>query len=318
MSLPTPEAPSVPRLEIGCYRLYFSPPSAVPAERFTGSAWRGVFGFALRRLACTVRNQPCPSCLLYYTCVYSYIFETPPPPGSEKLRKYTAAPHPFVLIPAAESSAQDYLLGLNLFGRANSMLAYVVQALREAAGRGLHPLNQPLELTAVHQQVRLGHGGWDPILDDGGRLTPHAASVPPCPPAPPRARLVLLTPLRLRIEETYIRPASFHFAHLFSSLLRRFSLLTYFHSSEPLQTDFADLTARAQSIAIHRPDLRWHEWARYSSRQRALLPMGGLLGSFELEASRLGPLWPFLWLGQFVHAGKGAAMGLGRYVILPG
>ncbi len=59
--------------------------------------------------------------------------------------------------------------------------------------------------------------------------------------------------------------------------------------------------------------LRWHEWTRYSSRQHTLMELGGLLGTFELSGPDLAPLWPLLWLGQWVHAGKGTTFGLGAY-----
>jgi len=41
--------------------------------------------------------------------------------------------------------------------------------------------------------------------------------------------------------------------------------------------------------------------------------MGGLIGEIELDGADLEPFWPYLWLGQWTHAGKGAVMGLGRY-----
>jgi hypothetical protein len=34
------ENTSLPRIEIGCYRLHFQPASAIPEGRYTGSAWR--------------------------------------------------------------------------------------------------------------------------------------------------------------------------------------------------------------------------------------------------------------------------------------
>ncbi len=306
-----------PELEIGCYRLHFSPASAVPQERWTGSAWRGIFGWALKRLVCTVRDVECPACLLYHTCIYSYLFETPPPPGAEKMRKYTAAPHPFVLLPAASSSGDDYVLNVTLFGRANQMLAYVVQAFARGARYGIHPLRRPFELQGVEQQLVPGRGPWRSIMDAAGKLQPEVAQMPVCPAPPQRVRLVLITPLRLRIDERYIGPQDFRFADLFSNLLRRCSLLMYFHGSRPLETDFAGLVEQSRRVQIERADLRWEEWARYSSRQRQRMLMGGLLGSFELPGAQLRQLWPYLWLGQFLHAGKGATMGLGRYALLP-
>ncbi len=41
--------------------------------------------------------------------------------------------------------------------------------------------------------------------------------------------------------------------------------------------------------------------------------MGGLLGSMTMNLERIESLWPYLYLGQWLHAGKGTNMGLGRY-----
>jgi hypothetical protein len=41
--------------------------------------------------------------------------------------------------------------------------------------------------------------------------------------------------------------------------------------------------------------------------------MGGLTGEITFADSDLEPFWPWLWLGQWTHAGKGAVMGLGGY-----
>jgi CRISPR/Cas system endoribonuclease Cas6 (RAMP superfamily) len=46
------------------------------------------------------------------------------------------------------------------------------------------------------------------------------------------------------------------------------------------------------------------------------MQMGGILGSFLLNGEELADFWPYLWLGQWTHAGKGATMGLGRYRIV--
>jgi CRISPR/Cas system endoribonuclease Cas6 (RAMP superfamily) len=300
-------------LEIGRYRLWISPASALVPNRFLGSAWRGVLGWELKRLVCTVRRDVCPGCMLYYTCVYSYIFETPPPPHSEKMRKYIAAPHPFILAPG-EAVDGRYPLELTLVGRANSMVGYLVQAISRAGRTGLRPLQQPFGIAAVEQEGHVGGGDWRPIFEEN-RLLPGPPSVPPAPVPPPRLRVILITPLRLRRMETHVRPDNFRFSDLFSNLLRRVSLLSYFHGQAPLETDFAGLVARSRAVELHRADLRWEELARYSRRQHARLLTGGLLGEFELDSDQLGEMWEYLWLGQFIHAGKGATMGLGRYAI---
>jgi hypothetical protein len=62
-------------------------------------------------------------------------------------------------------------------------------------------------------------------------------------------------------------------------------------------------------------NLQWLDWERYSSRQKQKLRMGGLTGAVDLDGSQLADLWPYIWLGQWTHAGKGTSMGLGRFEI---
>ena len=49
----------------------------------------------------------------------------------------------------------------------------------------------------------------------------------------------------------------------------------------------------------------------WSGRQQQELDMGGGIGSFVLDLRGREPLFPYLWLGQWLHAGKGAVLGLG-------
>ena len=69
-------------LPVACYRLHFIAQEAVRLPAYAGSAWRGVFGRALRRLVCVTREPACPACLLYRSCIYPYLFETPPDPAA--------------------------------------------------------------------------------------------------------------------------------------------------------------------------------------------------------------------------------------------
>ncbi len=307
---PLPE----PHLPLARFRLEFAVPQGAVWRGFAGSAWRGVLGHALKRLVCVARGIDCPDCLLYQSCVYPYIFETPPPPGAEKLSKYPAGPHPFVLAPPWRfDGGEVYELGLTLFGRAHRYLAYVVHALRSSAREGLSGAPR-LELLSIRQQM--AGGAWTQIFGQNGeRLTPLPPEIPAVPPLPARLRLVFETPLRLRDGDGLITPERFAFADLFRNLLRRVSLLTYFHTDTPLETDFRGLSQASRRLEWSRRRLDWRDWTRYSSRQQERLKMGGLVGEAELSGEGLEPFWPYLWLGQWTHAGKGTSMGLGRYRI---
>lgn len=307
---------TLPVLPVARYSLTFRAASSLRLPPYAGSAWRGAFGHALKRLACVTRDPTCPPCLLYRSCIYPYLFETPPAPGVGKLTRYTAAPHPFVLIPderGGNIEADEILtLNLHLFGHGNRYLPHIIYALSQAGQRGLTQDRGTLEL----EQVMQADGDdWRLVYAPDQELAALPVVIPTVPPCPERLALRLITPLRLNHEERLVSQDRFRFHLLFSSLLRRISLLMAFHTDAPLETDFAGLTQAAHAIALERAGLRWRDWARFSSRQDALIKMGGLVGEIELDGAGLEPFWPYLWLGQWTHAGKGAVMGLGRYQI---
>lgn len=300
-----------PGLPIARYRFEFSSELPVRLPEYPGSAWRGALGHTLKRAVCVVRGTPCKDCLLYRACVYSYVFETPPPAAALKMRKYNAAPHPFVLDVQPNPEPQVFRLGLTLIGQAERQLPYLVHALQQAGRQGIGKRDNRLELQAIQQTD--GNGGIHPIWTAEQPLIPLPASIPVIPPPPERCRVQLETPLRLRREEHQVGPRDFGFADLFGTLLRRLSMLSYFHTDTPLETDFAGLMAQARSLVVKEAELAWHDWTRYSSRQDTTMQMGGLTGSFVLEGTALAPFWRYLWLGQWTHAGKATSMGLGRY-----
>ena len=333
-----------PTLPLGRYRVRFrehppegAPSLASPRAGYLGSAWRGVFGRALRNTVCVTRLPACDPCVLLRSCPYPFLFESRTPPGAEKLTRYPRTPGPYVLEPADphfDSEDDGTLnLGVTLFGPANDHLPYVVHALDRAARGGLTTRRIPLEMVEV-QAESPGPGaaegnapnddgpraenGWTTIFEPGGRLSPVPASYPTLPAPPPSAiRVRLLTPLRMKRQERFVGAADFDFRAFASNLLRRISLLTYFFSDTPLETDFAGLLRRAVSAPTTGHALRWRDWSRHSSRQGAEIPMGGVVGSFDLARPGLDPFWPMLWLGQWTHVGRGCSMGLGRYVLEP-
>ncbi len=285
---------------------------------YSGSAWRGAFGHSLKKLVCVTREPQCEPCLLYRTCLYPYIFETPPDPAVGKLRKYTAAPHPFVLSPGETmrgplTANTEHSLAMTLFGHGNRHLPYMIHALDRAAQWGIGTQRGTFELLEVQQRVQ---EAWRSIYQPGGKLQPHPAEYLNLPDCPTHVTIRLLTPLRMKAREHLVTPDTFTFKALFTTVLRRISLLTAFHTDAPLETDFAALTQSAETIPVARHALHWHDWTRYSSRQDSLMQLGGLLGTVTFESNGLEPFWPYLWLGQCTHAGKNTSMGLGKYTII--
>lgn len=309
----------LPLLPLAHYEFLFEPTTRIHMPDYSGSAWRGAFGHALKRIVCVTKEPRCRDCLLQRACAYPYIFETPTPLGADKMRRYNEVPHPFVLdceAPQSQRGGADTLqrLALVLVGRSNQYLPYIIQAFFEAARSGIGRGRQPMRLVAVNQDPQLD-GHWQTIYSPGQPLNTHDPRHPLAPDLTDAVTLHFHTPLRLKADNQNITGTHLAFHHLFGSLLRRVSLLSYFHTDTALETDFAGLMAQARRFTIRNQQLHWYDWTRYSARQATTMQMGGLIGSITLDATDLAPFWPYLWLGQWIHAGKGTSMGLGRYTI---
>lgn len=298
------------------YRFHFIAQMDFLLPPYTGSAWRGLFGHALKQTVCITHEKHCEDCLLWQQCVYSYIFETPPPATTTMMRKSKTAPHPFIIRPDP-NQAQTVNKGDRLFidmvliGKANQQLPYIIHAMQQIGKRGIGYQRGKFALTFIEQHTVQGR---ETIYHTGERL----AALPIVPiniPALPQGNITLnfATPFRHSQQGRLILETTFSFYALLSPLMRRFSLLSYFHTDHSLQLDFKALTEHAKQVRLQQRSLHWHHWQRYSSRQKTTISMSGIMGSIELAAADLQPFWQMLVLGQYVHVGKVTVMGLGRY-----
>lgn len=306
---------AAPALPVGRYHFLMQESATVRLPDYAGSTWRGALGHALRRLVCVTHAPVCDDCPIRAGCAYATFFETPAPPESGPLHIQGALPHPYVLVPAARREDGRYPVEFLLFGAGNRALPYLVEAMRQAGAEGIGQGRAPMRLTEVLQETAPGSRQWTPVWTPHTALSPLPVDVPACPPPLPQVRVELLTPLRLRSGEYNVTPDTLEFRDLFSTLLRRISLLMRLHGGTRLAADFVALSALARGTPLTLRRLHWHDWQRYSNRQKSKVPMGGIVGSFVLHD--LHPdFWPYLWLGQWTHAGKGVSMGMGRYRLL--
>lgn len=300
-------------LPLAHYRLEWEAAQPLEDPQYLGSAWRGVFGHCLRRLVCVSRAPQCQGCLLLHTCSYPYLFETP-----GEASAHAAAPHPLIL--KIENSrcpsGGPYRLGFVLVGRAIPLVGYVVRAFEQAASRGVTTRDYRFRLLGVRQENPTGSGLWTPILAPDRRLLALPAAGAAIPPCPDQCRIRLLTPLRLRKEGAYVRDSAL-LGEFAASVLRRLLLMLRFHGPGPVEDNLAPLFQAARNWQPLDASLRWHDWTRYSNRQQTSMQMGGWVGEMLVSPRELPELWPWLWVGQYIHGGKGASMGLGAYRLEP-
>jgi hypothetical protein len=310
-------------MKVGQFTLRIRTLDDMRLPAYKGSTFRGGFGQALREVVCALRRQECESCLLRERCVFVYLFETPPPKDAEMMRLYPSAPHPFVIEPPdndrtliVQGESVDF--GLVLIGRALEYLPYFIYAFIRLGERGL------------------GRGRGKYVLEEvfasnGNETVPvyqkEAQILRDCPPYPASeliqkrvkslgsgdsVTIDFMTPSRIKFDGDLVKQPDFH--HLIRSLLRRMSSLSYFHCGHRLEIDFRGLIEQAKEVERVQTELRWHDWDRYSTRQKQRMTLGGVVGSaiYQGDISRFLTL--LAW-GEVVHVGKAASFGLGRCLI---
>ena len=306
------------RVPVARYHFVFRAIDSIDLPEYAGSLLRGQFGAALRRTACMTGQKECPPCPLYRTCPYPAIFETPPPP-EHPLQRFSAVPNPYVIEPPRFGTrriptGEVLRFGLVLIGRALQQLPLIVFAFQRAFRRGIGRMRARAELEDLLWEDE--HGNCVSVWSSDSRsVVPHTPGLPP--PAIGQAGTATLhidTPLRLQCQGHPLGPEEVRPRALLTTIMRRASLLFELHAGLPgFVEDPSGLARRAETLLDSR-DLRWREWRRYSSRQKMEMNLGGVVGEWTLMGD-IGPLTYWLWLGQWLHAGKGATMGMGKYTV---
>jgi len=317
------------------FKITAKEPLILPA--YKGSTFRGGFGYAFKRVVCAIRDRECPDCMLKEKCVYSYVFETPPPSDTRIMRKYTTAPHPFIIEPPPErrrgyKPGDEIEFGLILIGKAIDYLPYFIYTFDELGRIGIGKGKGRFELRNVSC-------GGETIYDSESKtLKPFKTSSLSLTPllslkglsqdlpteqsemvesglsrSRNSIKLSFSTPTRILYNGHLTLDIEFHI--LVRNLLRRLSLLYYFHcGGDSSMWDFKGIIEKAKQVKVDKQNLRWYDWERYSSRQETRMKMGGFVGEITFEGN-IAPFISLIEAGEVLHVGKGTAFGLGKYKI---
>ena len=257
------------------FQVYFEAkePEVLPVRLF--STFRGALGRALKRLSCVTRRyKTCLECPLAQDCAYRYLFETPRPPHAERLRKYPFVGHPFVFAPPFPYERRNPLqIRITLVGKALRFFPHVVLALEALVQNGLGRRKVRLKLVSIEEESARK------VLYRENKITnPELIS-------PPKEKLLsetlvikFLTPTSLRFSRKIVRPDEFEFHILIRNLLRRISMLSYFHTGVPLEVDFRELIAKAEKVKTVSRALSWERFKRRSARTGKTHPLEGFIG----------------------------------------
>lgn len=275
---------------------------------YAGSMLRGAFGHALKHVTCTTKLPNCQQCPLAQLCVYTQVFEAAINLQSQAQPQFV---NPYVI--KAPCSNNPYIAAnsmwyfdMVLVGKAIEQWPIVAFAWQKACQDGFGKGKSAAELISIYQndhvlyqpQTPLNHYQLTAIkpLNNSNQVT-----------------LNFVTPLRLQHQNHVILHSEQLSAPiLLMGLAKRIQRLTELHAT-PVSLQMPTLLAAAQHITLQ-TQLKRDTLARYSNRQQRSMNLDGLIGSITLT----GDLTLFallLSLGELIHLGKNATMGMGQYLI---
>lgn len=279
-------------LNIFHYRLLLQTQDRVPGY-YLGSAWRGAFGHALLALD---------------ESAYRQVFEVKPPTGMNETFGQTP-PQPYVLSPSQYISGMDRTAWLELdfvlMGPAHAHINTCIDALQIASRNIVGCKFSSLQIFHYHPS-----NGFAPFEKSMARaITAESAPSPAV-----TAYFELQHPLRLRNREgKNLCQNEMNAPDWSMATVRRLRQLEACYGIAEIDHQPAVMQTLCNSLRFESASFKWQDQSRHSQRQERDVPLGGVIGNASLKGDGLHKLWPTLWLGQWLHTGKGAVMGMGRY-----
>ncbi len=307
------------------YRIHLKPMKLLQLPEYKGSALRGVFGKALRRIVCVVKRQQCDECMFRYKCVYSAIMETPVPHDHPFYKRYSKAPHPYIIIPELTKEryfhTRDSLhFDIVLIGSINEYLPYFIYAFTEMGRIGIGKnIDENIGKFFVASVDALSYdGAQSEIFNNSDKVL-----------KPSNNRIEFNSFLKedfqgeeltisfetpVRIIENNRLVQDIPFSLFIARLYERAVLLSHLHCGSEL-VEHGEVFEDAGSIETINNKLKWLDWERYSAKQDTRMKFGGWTGEITYRGD-IRKYWPILRTGEYIHAGKATTFGLGKYRII--
>ncbi|MEH6626605.1 MAG: CRISPR system precrRNA processing endoribonuclease RAMP protein Cas6 [Motiliproteus sp.] len=306
-------------LALAVYSFQFKCLSSGDFPEEIGAAWRGALGRNLRRIVCTTPDLDCAECLFRKRCAYSLCFEPSlSARASGALANQNAAP-PFVLFlphQARKLRTDDaFTLELTLIGKNAHLLPAIVRALENVNVGITSKGTAQLQLQQVGLLTKASIADVQVIWQKGQWFDSPHYTLMQCPSSLFRTKSIgvrFLSPVRIKHKGQIIKKDLS--AEIFIvNLLRRLSVLSELWMQQELALDGSQVKHFTKGVINKSQQLQYWAGSRYSAAQQRKIPMSGLLGELILDTHKIHNLLPLLWLGQWLHVGKGCSIGQGRY-----
>jgi hypothetical protein len=121
--------------------------------------------------------------------------------------------------------------------------------------------------------------------------------------APDVVAFSVVTPMLILTEGRPLR--EFSFSYFMRALIRRVSSMAYYYGGSEGDLDYKWLASQSHAVECIKSDFHWVEWGP---------KWYGVIGEGAFRGD-LTDFHSFLLAGEYLNVGKGAAFGLGRYIL---
>lgn len=290
--------------------------STICLPPYPGSTIRGSLGMALLKISCVLRHQQCPDCPLGSRCVYRYIFETSLDKDIGENKRYSSAPHPFVLDvdyfnhgdEKIIEAGENFSFKITLIGEGTYYAPHLINAFSVMGEMGIGKGRGKFDVEKVTSGREIIYDG-EAFHWPQSYLTWEKAVSVAKNECVGSLSLSFLTPLRLVFRKEFVKTPEFH--TLIGNLIQRVENLSRFHCNSGVSILGKDLIEKARSIRLVENKTSWLDWERYSHRKQRRMKLGGIVGSAVYEGD-FSDFMALIILGEWVHVGKGTSFGLGK------
>lgn len=303
----------VPGLQFPIYSFVFTLKVTSPMvfPNFPGIAFRGAFGYTLKRLVCVLpgENKYCGHCAMQNTCVYARVFESPAS-GRGRMRRATHYPHPFtisprIVYPAAYGSDDRLTVLVSMLAGGCEYLPYFVYTFQEMGSAGIGRKRGTFEI----EKVELRETGEEVFNSDYGF---NRDGIKPVQDVPwnmtPTLKIEFVTPCKIKSNGSYLENANFD--EIIKSAARRYENIGNLHGNGKVVIDRDKLLKKAGTIKKIEESTQWNTTVRYSKWQQGKMPMEGFTG----YARYTGDFTPFaevLYFAELSNIGSNTSFGFG-------
>lgn len=305
-----PYHPYHPYLPFAEYRFMYQAIDLIKIPPFPGRLLHGAFGNALKKNVCVLpdkqpKDTQCNTCVVKAQCAYTLLFKRQYLAQEKTCLQHTQS-SPFVFRYDNQAFLQipekhEFSIKLLVIGSGIEQIDYLIDAMQSLGELGIS--HKKAELVSIEQMAL----NQLPVVIQ----TPHdhlPASVPSLPEVPDSVMIRFITPYNMN-DDVMKKP--FDMRYWLMGVIRRISRLQRSYTEQASSCDFMPLKALCDQAQVSHPSLYFYE-----TPQTKRTHTSGILGSIELSMQGIEALWPWLYLGQWIHNGKKTSNGNGRYQLV--